>query len=102
MVSLVARGAAKSSDGNPVACDCQKCRMLDQRLEILTPLQIDVIYWIAQGKTDREIGQILGISPKTVNYHVERLKQRMGVSTRIQLVIACIHCGLLVVADVAA
>lgn len=50
---------------------------------------------IILGHSDRRIGLILRLSCKTVNYHVEKLKQRFAVGTRLQLVVACIACGVL-------
>ena len=39
------------------------------------------------GKSDWEIGKLLGISESTVHKHIEDAKRRFGVSTRIQLVV---------------
>ena len=41
---------------------------------------------VAIGRPDVEIGQMLGISPRTVRFHVDSAKQKLGVSTRIQAV----------------
>jgi DNA-binding CsgD family transcriptional regulator len=38
---------------------------------------------------------ILNISPKTVNYHVEKAKKRFGVTTRIQAVMTAMRLGVL-------
>lgn len=53
----------------------------------LTPRQRDCVALVAQGKSDWEIGQLLGISESTVHKHIEDAKRRFGVSTRIQLVV---------------
>lgn len=42
------------------------------------------LIWAATGKSDWAIGRILGISGKTVNFHVENAKRKLAVSTRIQ------------------
>jgi DNA-binding NarL/FixJ family response regulator len=49
----------------------------------LTPRQAEVLYWIAQGKTNGEIAIILGTSPRTVEKHVEQLLERLGVENRV-------------------
>ena len=49
----------------------------------LTPRQGEVLYWIAQGKTNAEIAIILGTSPRTVDKHVEQLLERLGVENRL-------------------
>jgi len=48
----------------------------------LTPRQAEVLYWIAQGKTNAEIAIILGTSPRTIHKHVEMLFERLGVENR--------------------
>ena len=60
-----------------------------------TPRACEVISWIAKGKTDWQTGEILMISAKTVNYHVECLKRKLRVSTRSQVVLAAARCGVL-------
>lgn len=49
----------------------------------LTPRQSEVLYWIAQGKTNAEIAIILGASPRTIDKHVEQLLERLGVENRL-------------------
>jgi DNA-binding CsgD family transcriptional regulator len=41
---------------------------------------------VADGKTDVEVGKILDISPRTVRFHINNAKVKLGVSTRIQAV----------------
>ncbi len=60
------------------------------RGELLTAREIEVLHWIARGKSDWEIGEILQISAKTVNFHVENSKRKFGVPTRIQAVVLAI------------
>jgi DNA-binding CsgD family transcriptional regulator len=59
----------------------------------LTPREIEVLNWIATGKSDWQVGQILRISDKTVNFHVENMKRKMGVATRIQVVVKAVQAG---------
>jgi DNA-binding CsgD family transcriptional regulator len=54
---------------------------------------MQILSWIATGKSDWQIGQILEISNKTVNYHAENLKRKYGVATRIQVVVAALRDG---------
>ena len=49
----------------------------------LTPRQSEVLYWVAQGKTNAEIAIILGASPRTIDKHVEQLLERLGVENRL-------------------
>jgi DNA-binding CsgD family transcriptional regulator len=55
--------------------------VLRQRLA-LTPREADVLSWIARGKSNRDIGEILGLSPRTVNKHLEQVYAKLGVENR--------------------
>ena len=48
----------------------------------ITRREADVLYWVAQGKTDWEISQILNISERTVNKHLEQIYRKLGVNNR--------------------
>lgn len=48
----------------------------------LTPKEAEVLYWVAKGKTNRDIGDIVGSSPMTVKKHLERVFAKLGVETR--------------------
>lgn len=48
----------------------------------VTGREADVLLWIANGKTNREIGQILEMSPRTVNKHLEQIFKKLGVENR--------------------
>jgi len=48
----------------------------------LTAREAEVLYWVAKGKTNRDVGEILGSSPKTVTKHMEHILQKLGVETR--------------------
>jgi len=48
----------------------------------LTRREAEVLYWAIKGKTNRDIGDILGTSPRTVNKHLEHVFAKLGVETR--------------------
>jgi DNA-binding NarL/FixJ family response regulator len=48
----------------------------------LTTRELDVLLWVIKGKTNRDISDILGMSPRTVNKHLEHIFVKMGVETR--------------------
>lgn len=48
----------------------------------LTHRESEVLYWLIKGKTNRDIGDILGTSPRTVNKHLEHVFSKLGVETR--------------------
>lgn len=55
---------------------------------LLTPREAEVLAWIGAGKTNRDISQLLFISPFTVRQHVENIFQKLGVQTRAAAVAA--------------
>lgn len=56
----------------------------------LSPRETEILFWVVKGKTNPEIGMILGISPRTVQKHLERVYGRLGVENRH----AAIHVAL--------
>lgn len=61
----------------------------------ITRREAEILYWIGEGKTDWEIGVILRLKRKTVNYHAGRLLRKLGAQTRIQMVRRAVRLGLL-------
>lgn len=57
----------------------------------LTRRECEVLQWMAEGKRDREIAVILGISPRTVQDHVRHILAKLRVETRTAAVAAAIH-----------
>ncbi|MEO8316618.1 MAG: response regulator transcription factor [Pseudomonadota bacterium] len=55
--------------------------ILQQQLGV-TGREAEVLLWLSRGKSNREIGQILGISPRTVNKHLEQIFVKLGVENR--------------------
>ena len=58
----------------------------------VTGREADVLLWIANGKTTREIGQILEMSPRTVNKHLEQIFKKLGVENRTSAAAVAIKC----------
>ncbi len=58
------------------------------RLLSLTSREAEVLYWLTLGKTNRDISAILGLSPRTVNKHLEQIFQKMGVDNRTSAAVA--------------
>jgi DNA-binding response OmpR family regulator len=49
--------------------------------------EVETLTWAARGKTFGEIGQILGLSKRTVEFHLENARRKLGVATRTQALI---------------
>ena len=52
----------------------------------LSPRERQCLQWASRGKTDAEIGVILGISARTARFHIENAKRKLGAATRVQAV----------------
>ena len=48
----------------------------------LSPREAQVLGWVSQGKTNKEVGLILKLSARTVQKHLEHIYQKMGVENR--------------------
>jgi DNA-binding CsgD family transcriptional regulator len=48
----------------------------------LTTREGEVLSWLSKGKTNRDIAQILGLSPRTVDKHLEQIYSKLGVENR--------------------
>jgi len=50
----------------------------------LSDREIETLTWVARGKTSAEIAQILGLSKRTVDFHVENARTKLSATTRIE------------------
>ena len=50
----------------------------------LNDREIETLTWSARGKTSNEIAEILGLSKRTVDFHIESAIRKLGVATRIE------------------
>jgi DNA-binding NarL/FixJ family response regulator len=53
----------------------------------LSDREIEVLTWAASGKTSAEIAKILGISKRTIDFHIDNAREKLGVKNRTQAVI---------------
>jgi LuxR family transcriptional regulator, quorum-sensing system regulator BjaR1 len=63
----------------------------------LSRREAECLSWVAQGKSDWDIGEILGIGESTVHGYVEAAKRKLGVATRMQAVVGAIRTGTIMV-----
>lgn len=54
----------------------------------LTDRELECLYWASQGKSARDIGEILGLSESTVKFHLRNVRDKFRVGTTIQAAIA--------------
>ncbi len=61
----------------------------------VTSREVDVLRWVKEGKSNYEIGLILGISGLTVKNHLQKIYKKLNVQNRAQAVSRCISLRLL-------
>ena len=64
-------------------------------LSMLTGRQIEIMRWVHEGKSNIEIGLILGISALTVKNHVQKILRKLNVQNRTQAVAKCLSHSIL-------
>ncbi len=52
-------------------------------LAMLTPREYEVLVWLAEGKSNWAIGQIVGCTEETVKKHLQRVYRKLGVESRV-------------------
>lgn len=57
----------------------------------VTPREAEVLIWLTRGKSNRDIGEILGLSPRTVNKHLEQIYAKLGIENRSSAVAAALR-----------
>lgn len=60
----------------------------------LTPREKEIAFHVANGKTSKEIGRLVAISPRTVEVHRARLMKKLGVRNLAELVSAVVSSSL--------
>jgi len=53
----------------------------------LNDREIEVLTWVARGKTSAEIAQILGLTKRTVDFHTDNARAKLGAATRTEAAI---------------
>lgn len=61
----------------------------------LTPKETEILKWVKQGKTTWDISTILGISSRTVKFHMKNIFRKLDVVTRAHAVAVALEQGLL-------
>jgi DNA-binding response OmpR family regulator len=53
----------------------------------LNDREVETLTWAARGKTSAEIAQILGLSKRTVDFHIDNARVKLGAATRVEAAI---------------
>jgi DNA-binding CsgD family transcriptional regulator len=76
-------------------CDALVMGVKPEALALLSTREIDCLQILARGLPDEEAARLLGITKRTVRYHVDHAKQKLGVSSRVHAVAAAVNRGLI-------
>ena len=60
------------------------------KLVELNEREVETLTWAARGKTSAEIAQILGLTKRTVDFHIDNARIKLGATTRIQAAIKAV------------
>lgn len=81
---------------------CTRLRQLDRPVfapaakgATLSARELEVLRWCKDGKSYSEIGIILGISSKTVEFHIANVMRKLGVNQKITAIVAAMRQGLI-------
>jgi len=61
----------------------------------MTSRELECMHWAAMGKTSWEIGVIIGVSQRTVNFHIARACEKLGTHRRQAAISIAIQRGLI-------
>ena len=65
------------------------------RLVELNDREVECLTWAARGKTSAEVAQILGLTKRTVDFHIDNARTKLGTATRIEAVGKAVAGGLI-------
>ena len=75
-------GRVSSCSGSPPTIRGPASSVLQAAFPALTAREAEVLLWIARGKPNRDVAEILALSPRTVNKHLETIFAKLGVENR--------------------
>ena len=107
LISLAATSELKFTPGERAVLEAiartlhERCRLevglggVVPGTEPFSDRELSVMSWVATGKTDAKVGTLLHISRATVHFHVEQVKRKLGVHSRLQAVAILVLHGLI-------
>ena len=64
------------------------------RASLLTPRELEILRYVAQGKSHREIAEAAGVRPKTVDNHVSNIMNKLKIHDRVELALFAVREGI--------
>lgn len=62
---------------------------------VLTPKELEVLKWIKDGKSNIDIAEILKVSVRTIEFHIENMLNKLGAPNRIAMVVMSLQLGII-------
>ena len=81
-ISYIGKTGTSEHLARLIEYDFEKARLKLSLTFGLTNREAEVLTWISNGKSDRDIGTILSLSPRTINKHLEHIHKKLGVENR--------------------
>jgi DNA-binding NarL/FixJ family response regulator len=75
--------------------DMAKKILVSSRKGSLSPREIQILFWVKEGKSNHEIGKILNIAESTVKVHLKNSYHKLDVTNRAQAIHAAISQGII-------
>jgi DNA-binding NarL/FixJ family response regulator len=60
------------------------------KLTVLTDRETETLTWVARGKTSADIAKITGLSKRTIDFHLDKARVKLGVATRTEAVLKAV------------
>jgi len=70
-------------------------KLLETNISVLSSREKEVLNWLKQGKSSWDMSVILGISKRTVDFHVYNIIEKLGATNRTQAVAVATRLGLI-------
>lgn len=90
---IPAHRAWRSREAEPIM---EPSRHAERRpIMLLSGREAECLLWVSRGKSSADIGQIVGLSPRTVDSYIEKACAKLGVRTRIEAVAVGVRAGII-------
>lgn len=74
---------------------CLSAKLLPETEVRLTNREIEILKWTADGKTSGEVSEILGVSERTINFHINNAMEKLGTSNKLAAAVKAAVLGFL-------
>lgn len=61
----------------------------------ITPQELECLRWSMDGRSATDVGALMNITPRTVNFHLQNVMRKLNVTSKLQAVLKCVDAGLI-------